>query len=60
LIKLKESSQNPNSEEAQQMIMTINIQVEESRRIEEKEKRKETLEAEMVSLRKELQKKEMQ
>jgi hypothetical protein len=69
LIKLKEGSQNPkNSEEVQQMIMNLKVQVEEARRIEEtlknqleeKEKMKERLEAEIVSLRKELQKKDMQ
>jgi uncharacterized protein YigA (DUF484 family) len=68
LIKLKEGSQNPNSEEVQQMIMNLKFQVEEARRIEEtlknqleeKEKIKESLEAEIVSLRKELQKKDMQ
>jgi hypothetical protein len=52
LLKLKESSQSPNSEEDQQMIMKLKFQVEEARRIEEilrsqleeKEKEKESLE----------------
>jgi hypothetical protein len=35
LIKLKEDSQNPNSEKYQQMIMKLKVQVEEVRRIEE-------------------------
>jgi len=50
------------------MIMNLKIQVEEAKRteealknqLEEKEKIKETLEEEIVSLRKELHKKEMQ
>jgi hypothetical protein len=50
------------------MIMNLKIQVEEAKRteealknqLEEKEKIKETLEEEIISLRKELHKKEMQ
>jgi hypothetical protein len=35
LIKLKESSQNPKSEENQQIILNLKFQVKESKRIEE-------------------------
>jgi hypothetical protein len=35
LLKLKESSQNPNSREDQQIILKLRVQVEEVRRIEE-------------------------
>jgi hypothetical protein len=35
LIKLKKGSQNPNSEEVQQMITNLKFQVEESKRIDE-------------------------
>jgi hypothetical protein len=35
LLKLKESSQNPNSGEDQKIILKLRVQVEEVRRIEE-------------------------
>jgi hypothetical protein len=60
LIKLKEGSQNMNSEEVYQMVMNLKVQVEESRRIEETPKihleKKKYLEVEIVSLRKEANK----
>jgi hypothetical protein len=65
---MKEGSQNSNSEEIEQMITSLKIQIEEERRIEEilrshleeKEKTIGSLESEIVSLRKDLQKKDMQ
>jgi hypothetical protein len=67
-LKMKEGSQNSNSEEIEQMITSLKIQIEEDKRIEEilrsqleeKEKMIGSLEAEIVSLRKYLQKKDMQ
>jgi hypothetical protein len=67
-LKMKEGSQNSNSEEIEQMITSLKIQIEEDKRIEEilrsqleeKEKMIGSLEAEIVSLRKDLQKKDMQ
>jgi hypothetical protein len=35
LIKIKRESQNPSSEEVQQMITNLKVQVEEARRIDE-------------------------
>jgi regulator of replication initiation timing len=68
LIKIKDGSQDPNFEEVYQMIMNLKVQVEDTRgieetlknQLEENEKMKESFEAEIVSLRKELQKKEVQ
>jgi hypothetical protein len=67
-LKRKEGTQNPNSEELEKMITKLKIQVEEDKRIEEalKERLEEkdriigNLEAEIVTLRKDLQKKNMQ
>jgi hypothetical protein len=67
-LKMKEGSQNSNSEELEKMITSLKIQIEEDKRIEEilrsqleeKEKMIGSLEAEVVSLRKDLQKKDMQ
>jgi hypothetical protein len=64
----KKRSQISNSEEDQQMILKLKIKVEESKRIEEilrsqlevKEKEKESLETKIVSLRKEIHKRDMQ
>jgi hypothetical protein len=57
LVKLKEGSQNPNSEEDQQMITNLKFQVEEARRIEETYKNmleeKKCLEAKILAQRKE-------
>jgi hypothetical protein len=70
LSKLKEGFQNPrkNSEESKQTIIDLRIQLEEDklieetlkRQMEEKKKITENLEDEIVSLRKELQKKDIQ
>jgi hypothetical protein len=67
-LKRKEGTQNSNSEELEKMITKLKIQVEEDKRIEEalKEQLEEkdriigSLEAEIVILRKDLQKKNMQ
>jgi hypothetical protein len=67
-LKEKEGSQNSNSKEVEQMITKLKIQVEEDKRIkealrgqlDEKDKMIEGLEAEIVTLRKDLQKKDMQ
>jgi hypothetical protein len=67
-LKRKEETQNSNSEELEQMISNLKIQVEEDKRIEEalKEQLEEkdriigNLEAEIVTLRKYLQQKNMQ
>jgi hypothetical protein len=67
-LKRKEETQNSNSEELEKMITKLKIQVEEDKRIEEalKEQLEEkdriigNLEAEIVTLRKDLQKKNMQ
>jgi hypothetical protein len=63
LIKLKEGSQNyENSEEVQQIIINLKVQLEEAKVIEETLKNqleeKQCLEAEIVSLRKEAEKRE--
>jgi nickel-dependent lactate racemase len=65
---MKEGSHNSNSEEVEKMITKLKIQVEEDKRIEEalrnqleeREKVIEILEEEIVTLRKDLQKKDMQ
>jgi hypothetical protein len=65
---MKEGSQNSNSEELEQMIMSLKIQIEQDKiieeiirsQLEEKEKMIGSLKEEVVSLRKYLQKKYMQ
>jgi hypothetical protein len=67
-LKEKEGSHNSNSKEVEQMIMKLKIQVEEDKiikealrgQLDEKDKMIEGLEAEIVTLRKYLQKKDMQ
>jgi len=67
-LKMKEGSQNSNSEELEKMIMSLKIQIQEHKiieeilrsQLEEKEKMIGSFEAEIVSLRKDLQKKYME
>jgi hypothetical protein len=64
---MKEESHNSNFEELEKMIMSLKIQIEEDKiievilrsQLEEKEKMIRSFEVEIVSLRKDLQKKDM-
>jgi chromosome segregation ATPase len=67
-LKMKEGSHNSNSEELEKMIMSLKIQIQEHKiieeilrsQLEEKEKMIGSLEEKVISLRNDLQKKDMQ